>query len=252
MSFIVIIPSRYASTRLPGKALADIAGKPLIARVVECALRSKASRVIVATDDKRIEAALQNTGCEVCLTRVEHASGSDRLAEVIDKLHIQGDEVVVNVQGDEPFIPARLIDEVAEQLLNASGAAMATAAHEIAEREEFDNPNVVKVVVDQAGRAMYFSRSAIPYSVDKQSYTGLRHIGIYAYRAEFLQRYAHLKPSRLEQSESLEQLRAMDNGETIMVRIVDYDAGMGVDTPADLEMAREVASQQGSGLLGAV
>ena len=244
MSFIVIIPSRYASSRLPGKALADIAGKPLIARVVECALQSKASRVIVATDDERIQAALQNSECEVCLTRADHASGSDRLAEVISKLDIQAHEVVVNVQGDEPFIPARLIDEVAEQLLTSPQAAIATAAHKITEREEFDNPNVVKVVIDHAGRALYFSRSAIPYSVDKQFHGGLRHIGIYAYRAEFLQRYAQLKPSSLEQRESLEQLRAMDNGETIMVRVVDYDAGIGVDTPADLEQARQIASQQ--------
>ena len=242
MSFIVIIPSRFASTRLPGKPLVDIAGKPLIEHVVDRANESNAKRVIVATDDQQIVDALQGVDCEVVMTRVDHLSGSDRLVEVLETLKIQDQEIVVNVQGDEPLIPAKLINQVADYLSKSSQAVMSTAAHKIASDADLQNPNVVKVVIDQTGKALYFSRAAIPFSRDnsltRAPAQAWHHIGIYAYRAEFLKRYSKLKPSALEKSESLEQLRVMDNGETIMVQTIDYDAGIGVDTPEDLELVR--------------
>jgi 3-deoxy-manno-octulosonate cytidylyltransferase (CMP-KDO synthetase) len=242
MKFTVIIPSRYASTRLPAKALADIGGKPLIAHVVDRANESNASRVIVATDDQRIADALSTSKCEVCLTREDHISGSDRLAEVVNKLAIDDDEIIVNVQGDEPAIPARLIIEVAASLAQAPQAVMSTAAHKIKSVADFNNPNVVKVVFDQSGRALYFSRSPIPYSKVAREIgaDAWHHIGIYAYRAGFLKRYHALAASKLEIAESLEQLRVMDNGESIMVHCIDYHAGVGVDTAEDLVVAREL------------
>ena len=240
MSFIVVIPARYASTRLPRKALLDIAGKPMIAHTVACAKKSNASRVIVATDDKRIEDALADIDCEVCLTKEEHESGSDRLAEVVDKLQIADGEIVVNVQGDEPMIPAKLIDQTAVALINHPMAVMSTAAHLIIEPTDINNPNVVKVVFNQQGKALYFSRSVIPYDRDQIGATYWRHIGFYAYRAEFLKRYDQLKPSNLEQIEKLEQLRVLDNGESIMVETIDYDSGVGVDTAEDLQRVRDL------------
>ena len=247
MNFIVVIPARYASTRLPGKMLAEIAGKPLIEHVVERAQQSAAQRVIVATDDLRIANALQAAPCEVCLTGSEHKSGSDRLAEVVGKLAIDDDTIVVNVQGDEPLIPPRLIDQVAAKLDASSHAVMSTAAHAITNQQDFQDPNVVKVVFDLRGRALYFSRAPIPYAsisgVEEQngkSSIGWHHIGIYAYRAGFLKRYQLLEPSALEERESLEQLRVLDNGETIMVEPVDYDAGFGVDTEQDLQRVRSI------------
>ena len=237
MSFVAIIPSRYASTRLPGKPLADLAGMPLIRHVVDRANESDASRVIVATDDQRIAEALATADCEICMTRVDHQSGSDRLVEVVETLAIDDHEIVVNVQGDEPLIPPRLIDQVAQALLQAPQAAMSTAAQKITSQSDFHDPNVVKVVIDQAGQALYFSRAAIPFARDSAVVEAWHHIGIYAYRAEFLKRYSKLKPSALEQSESLEQLRVIDNGETIIVQTIDYDAGIGVDTPDDLARA---------------
>ncbi len=242
MNFTVIIPSRYASTRLPAKALADIGGRPLIAHVVDRANESSASRVIVATDDQRIADALNSSHCEVCLTREDHISGSDRLAEVVNTLAINDDEIIVNVQGDEPAIPARLINEVATSLGQAPQAVMSTAAHRIKTVADFNNPNVVKVVFDQSGCALYFSRSPIPYSKVSSEIgaDAWHHIGIYAYRAEFLKRYHTLTASKLELAESLEQLRVMDNGESIMVHRIDYPAGVGVDTAEDLAVAREL------------
>lgn len=242
MNFTVIIPSRYASTRLPAKALADIGGRSLIAHVVDRANESNAYRVIVATDDQRIADALIASKCEVCMTRQDHISGSDRLAEVVSKLAIDDDEIIVNVQGDEPAIPARLINEVAASLAQAPLAVMSTAAHRIKTAADLNNPNIVKVVFDQSGRALYFSRSAIPYSSDSNmaKVIAWHHIGIYAYRAEFLKRYQTLASSELEIAESLEQLRVMDNGETIMVQCIDYDAGVGVDTAEDLATARDL------------
>ena len=242
MSFTVIIPARYASTRLPGKALADIGGKPMVAHVVDRARESSAARVIVATDDQKIIDALDSADCEVCLTRPDHESGSDRLAEVVQLLDIDDDEVVVNVQGDEPMIPGRLIDQVAFSLENAKDAAMSTAARRITNPASIEDPNVVKVVFTHNGRAMYFSRASIPFARDARKADAWHHIGIYAYRSSFLKRYHLLSRSLIEQTESLEQLRVLDNGEQIMVEKIDYETGVGVDTPADLEAIRTLVA----------
>ena len=238
MSFTVVIPARYASTRLPGKALAEIACKPMIAHVVDRANESEATQVIVATDDQRIADALTGLACEVCMTRDDHESGSDRLAEVVTKMGMDDNQIVVNVQGDEPMIPGRLINQVANGLANAQGAAMSTAARRITDTEMIENPNVVKVVFNHAGQAMYFSRAPIPYARDSRKADAWHHIGIYAYRAEFLKRYHLLPTSLIEQTESLEQLRALDNGDVIMVEQIDYETGVGVDTPEDLNKIR--------------
>lgn len=240
MSFTVIIPARYASTRLPGKALADIGGKPMVAHVVDRARESKAFRVIVATDDQKIVDALKGVDCEVCLTSADHESGSDRLAEVVQVLNIADDEIVVNVQGDEPMIPGKLIDQVAFSLEGAKDAAMSTAARKITSHASIEDPNVVKVVFTHNGRAMYFSRANIPFARDERKADAWHHIGIYAYRSAFLKRYHLLEPSLIEQTESLEQLRVLDNGEQIMVEKIDYETGVGVDTPADLEAIRKL------------
>jgi len=238
MSFTVIIPARYASTRLPGKALLDIAGKTMVEHVVLRANESGAHRVIVATDDQRIADVLNEANCEVCMTRVDHESGSDRLAEVVTKLSIDDDEIIVNVQGDEPMVPGRLIDQVARALEQAPEAAMSTAARKITQQIVIDDPNAVKVVFNHAGRALYFSRAPIPYARDSRKADAWHHIGIYAYRAEFLKRYHLLAPSLIEQTESLEHLRVLDNGDHIMVEKIDYETGIGVDTPHDLDAIR--------------
>ena len=240
MSFTVIIPARYASTRLPGKALADIGGKPMVAHVVERARESKAARVIVATDNQKIVDALKGVDCEVCLTSADHDSGSDRLAEVVQVLNIADDEIVVNVQGDEPMIPGKLIDQVAFSLEGAKDAAMSTAARKITNHASIEDPNVVKVVFTHNGRAMYFSRASIPFARDERKADAWHHIGIYAYRSAFLKRYHLLEPSLIEQTESLEQLRVLDNGEQIMVEKIDYETSVGVDTLADLEAIRKL------------
>ncbi len=240
MSFTVVIPARYASSRLPGKAVADIQGVPMIAHVVDRARESSASRVIVATDDQRIADAVADYDCEVCMTRDDHESGSDRLAEVVEKLDINDDEIVVNVQGDEPLIPGMLIDQVAAALEIAGDAVMSTAARAIEEQADIDNPNMVKVVFDRNGRALYFSRAPIPYAREKRFSNAWHHIGIYAYRSSFLKRYDQLASSAIEETECLEQLRVLDNGDAIMVETVDYDTGIGVDTPDDLERVRRI------------
>ena len=240
MSFTVVIPARYASTRLPGKALADIGGCPMIAHVVDRARESSAARVIVATDDKRIADAVSAYDCEVCMTRTDHESGSDRLAEVVNTLDIADDEIIVNVQGDEPLIPAMLIDQVAAALEVAGKAVMSTAAKAIKDQADIDNPNVVKVVFNRHGRALYFSRAPIPFARDNRHSDAWHHIGIYAYRVSFLKRYDQWLTSGLEQTECLEQLRVLDNGDDIMVETVDYDTGIGVDTPEDLERVRRL------------
>lgn len=248
MSFTVIIPARFDSSRLPGKAIVDIAGKPMVAHVVERAEESSARRVIVATDDQRIADAVANLNCDVCMTRAEHESGSDRIAEVVSELDLPDDEIIVNVQGDEPMIPGELINQVAASLELAPAAAMSTAAMRIKDEEELNNPNVVKVVFNRKGEAMYFSRAAIPHVRDNQSaqgpgVTAYRHIGLYAYRAEFLKRYHRLVPSVIEQTEKLEQLRVLDNGDTIMVEVVEHGTGIGVDTQQDLVRVRELFSR---------
>jgi 3-deoxy-manno-octulosonate cytidylyltransferase (CMP-KDO synthetase) len=243
MSFTVIIPARYASSRLPGKALVDILGKPMIAHVVDRARESSASRVIVATDDQRIAEAVSALDCEVCMTRADHQSGSDRLAEVVKKLKIEDQEIVVNVQGDEPLIPGKLIDQVAKALEIAGDAVMSTAASAIDNQSDIENPNIVKVVFSRSGRALYFSRAPIPYARDQRVANAWHHIGIYAYRGSFLKRYHQLSFSTMEQTENLEQLRVLDNGDSIMVETVDYDTGIGVDTAQDLVRVINLMSQ---------
>ncbi len=247
MSFKVIIPARFASTRLPGKMLAEIGGMTMIEQVVARANESHAAEVIVATDDQRIAQALDGSACRVCMTRKDHQSGSDRLTEVVEQLSMADTEVVVNVQGDEPLLPGVLIDNVAQALINDADTQMSTAAHAVKSYEDYQNPNAVKVVINQAGRAMYFSRASIPaqFGADSHSQalpTGLawHHLGIYAYRAAFLKNYHALPSSGLEQCESLEQLRVLDNGGLIAVHTTDLEVGFGVDTPEDLERARAI------------
>lgn len=241
MSFVVVIPARYQSTRLPGKPLADIHGKPMIAWVVERAKQAGASQVIVAVDDERVAAAVSALGVDVCMTGNHHQSGTERLAEVCEKYAFATDTIVVNVQGDEPLIPPSIISQVANNLANTS-APMATLAVCIDDEHEAFNPNAVKVVMDQQGHALYFSRATIPWDRDgfaqapKQlRNTLLRHIGIYAYRAGFIQQYVSWPASPLEQIESLEQLRVLWYGEKIHVAVALETPPTGVDTAEDLE-----------------
>ncbi len=246
MSFIVIIPARYQSTRLPGKPLADICGKPMVQRVYDQAMKSGADRVIIATDDSRIEAVVKSFGGDVCMTSASHESGTERLAEVIDKCGILPDDIVVNVQGDEPLIPPSIIQQVASNLASST-APMATLAVAIDDEDDVFNPNVVKVVTDAKGYALYFSRAAIPWDRDafakNQLLTEnplLRHIGIYAYRAGFIATYINWQPSVLEKIESLEQLRVLWYGEKIHVAVAKEAPAAGVDTPEDLEKVRAI------------
>lgn len=240
---IVVIPARYASTRLPGKPLADINGKPLIQHVYECAVGSNANRVVIATDDQRIVDIATLFGAEVILTRDDHASGTDRIAEVAEKLDLDNNEIVVNVQGDEPMMPPALINQVAETLSVHDRAVMATATHAIESIDEEMNPNVVKVVVDSEGYAIYFSRAPIPYHRDENGHgirASHRHIGIYAYRAGFIKRYAAWPECELEKIERLEQLRVLWHGERIAVCSACELPGPGVDTQADLLRVTEL------------
>ena len=243
MSFAVLVPARLASTRLPGKPLADIGGRPMVVRVAERAALSGASRVVVAADDERIVQACARHGVDAILTRSDHATGSDRLAEACERLALTGDDAVVNVQGDEPLIEPALIRECAAMLAARADCVMATAAHAIESHADFVNPNVVKVVVDAAGRALYFSRAPIPHRRDASGPNArhlapLRHIGIYAYRAGFLRRFPTLAASPLEETEALEQLRVLWHGERIAVHVTALRPGPGVDTPQDLERVR--------------
>ena len=251
MSFHVVVPARYASTRLPGKPLADIAGKPMVVRVVEAALGSSALDVCVATDDRRVKAAVEAPGYRAVMTRGDHASGTDRIAEVVDALGWPDEDIVVNVQGDEPLIEAALIDAVAGELKVRDGGtpAMSTAAHPLISAADFFNPNVVKVVCDAAGRALYFSRAPIPWARDAfaadrhalpANLGALRHIGIYGYSCGFLRRYGQLAPSPIEAMESLEQLRVLWHGHDIRVAVLDHPPQPGVDTPGDLERVRGI------------
>ncbi|MDK2631893.1 3-deoxy-manno-octulosonate cytidylyltransferase [Pantoea stewartii subsp. indologenes] len=244
MSFIAIIPARYASTRLPGKPLVDIHGKPMVVHVMERARESGASRVIVATDHPEVARAVEAAGGEVCMTRADHHSGTERLAEVIEKYQFADEQIIVNVQGDEPMIPADIVHQVATNLAQAD-AGMATLAVPITDAEEAFNPNAVKVVMDARGYALYFSRATIPW--DRERYaqsreqigdTLLRHIGIYAYRAGFIRRYISWEPCPLEQIELLEQLRVLWYGEKIHVAVAKTIPGVGVDTPEDLTRVR--------------
>ena len=245
--FVVIIPARMRSTRLPGKMLADVGGKPLVAWVAERAVQSGAARVVVATDHEDIARALAATDCEVCLTSPDHETGTDRLAEAAAKIGLADGDIVVNVQGDEPLIDPRLIRNVAEALAARPEASIATAAHPITAAAEFFDPNVVKVVLDREGFAHYFSRAPIPYARDAfarsrealpPSHPALRHIGIYAYRVRFLRDYAGLEPTAGERAEALEQLRALAHGYRITVALWNEPMAPGVDTAEDLERVR--------------
>ncbi|MDK8464172.1 3-deoxy-manno-octulosonate cytidylyltransferase [Marinobacter sp. SS13-12] len=250
MSYSVVIPARYASTRLPGKPLADIAGKPMIAHVYDRACESHASRVIIATDDPRIETACRAFGAEVVMTSADHASGTDRLEEVARLMDFGPDERVVNVQGDEPLIPPELIDQVAANLEAHPDAAIATLCEQISDAASVFNPNVVKVVFDHRGIAHYFSRAPIPWARDawqasdarKQLPEGVgyyRHIGIYGYRVSLLRDFVTWPPAPTEVTESLEQLRALYNGARIHVEEACCVPPSGVDTQQDLERLRD-------------
>jgi 3-deoxy-manno-octulosonate cytidylyltransferase (CMP-KDO synthetase) len=243
MPFTVLIPARLASTRLPGKPLADIAGKPMVVRVAERALRSGAQRVVVAADSDSIVQACRTHALEAVLTRDDHATGSDRLAQACELLHLPDDAIVINVQGDEPLIDPALIDAVAALLDDRAEASISTAAHPIAEAADFGNPNVVKVVLDARSLALYFSRAPIPCWRDGPTgalppLAPLRPVGISGYRVGFLRRFPQLPPAPIEQVEALEQLRAMWHGHRIAVHVTDRAPGAGVDTPADLERVR--------------
>ncbi len=241
-----MIPARYASSRLPGKPLADIGGKAMVLHVLERALASGAQSVVVATDDERVQRAVLAAGQEAIMTSPHHVSGTERLVEVVETLGWYDDTVIVNVQGDEPLIDSKLITDAAHQLALHADAVMATLAHPINDRADFMNPNVVKVVTDKQGYALYFSRAPIPwprdaFATDEALPLGLqalRHIGLYAYRAGFLRTYAKLAPSPLEYYEMLEQLRVLWHGYRISLGITDEAPAPGVDTPEDLERVR--------------
>ena len=251
-AFKVVIPARHASTRLPGKPLLEIAGKPMIQRVWERAGASGAVEVIVATDDTRIAAACRSFGAEVAITRGDHHSGSDRISEVIALRGWDPETIVVNLQGDEPCMPPALIDQVAAGLAGHPGVGVATLAYPIADADTLFDPHVVKVVIDANGLALYFSRAPIPWHRDAfhkgrgplpRGCRFLRHIGLYAYRAGFLQRYIAWPPSPLEVAESLEQLRILWHGEGIHVGIAVTEPGPGVDTPEDLKRVAELVGR---------
>jgi 3-deoxy-manno-octulosonate cytidylyltransferase (CMP-KDO synthetase) len=242
--FTVIVPARMASSRLPDKPLADIAGLPMVVRVAQQAAKSHAEQVVVACDDERIRAACAQHGVQALLTRPDHPSGSDRLAEAATLLGLADDAVVVNVQGDEPLIDPGMVRACAELLAAQPDCPMATVAHTIDDPAEFRNPHVVKLVCDRLGRALYFSRAPIPLWRDGPEPASpapgavLRHVGLYAYRAGFLRRFPQMEPSPLERIESLEQLRVLWHGERIAVHLSSQRPGPGVDTPEDLARVR--------------
>jgi 3-deoxy-manno-octulosonate cytidylyltransferase (CMP-KDO synthetase) len=247
MGYTVLIPARMASSRLPDKPLADIAGKPMVVRVAERARASRARRVVVACDDTRIHAACAAHSVEAVMTRVDHASGSDRLAEACEALGLAGDDRVVNVQGDEPLIDPALVDAVAALLDTRSDCVMSTAAHAIHALDEFLNPNVVKVTLDAAQRALSFSRAPMPWWRDGNAQGvkalppapgALRHLGIYGYRAGFLRGFPQLAAAPIEQCEALEQMRVLWHGHRIAVHVAAQGPGPGVDTPEDLARVR--------------
>jgi 3-deoxy-manno-octulosonate cytidylyltransferase (CMP-KDO synthetase) len=259
MSFLVVIPARLNSSRLPGKVLLDIVGKPMVQWVWERACESAAERVVIATDDARVAAVVEAFGGEVCMTRASHESGTDRLQEVAEQLGLEDDCIIVNVQGDEPLIPPAAIDQVALNLASSERAGIATLARRIRDADEVFNPNVVKVVVDNTQHALYFSRAPLPW--DREAWQEAtnrvpvgplagewaRHIGIYAYRAEFLHRFVQWPMGRLERLEKLEQLRALENGVAIHVDEARAVIPPGVDTAEDLEQVRAVLLQQAAG-----
>lgn len=252
--FCVLVPARFGSSRLPGKALADLAGKPMVVRVALLAREGGASRVVIATDDRRIADAARSHGVEAIMTRPDHASGTDRLAEAARALSLRDDEIVVNVQGDEPLLDPALIRRVAALLARSRDAAVATACHPIARIDDAFNPNVVKVALDARGYALYFSRAPIPYAredfrTDPPRMPGAlpiyRHCGLYAYRVAFLRTFPALAPAPIETIEALEQLRVLWHGHRIVVEIAEGDPTPGVDTPEDLARVRALLAQGG-------
>jgi 3-deoxy-manno-octulosonate cytidylyltransferase (CMP-KDO synthetase) len=242
--FTVVIPARFQSTRLPAKALADIAGKPMVLRVVDQARLSDATRVLVATDDARIAQVCRDAGVDCMMTSAAHPSGTDRIAEVAEKLGLSADSVIVNVQGDEPLIPPAVINQVAENLVARPDTGICTLFASIADETEFFNPNAVKLVTDDTGRVLYFSRAPIPWPREGADQTSLalakRHIGLYAYRVAVLQQFTRWPPAAMEQVEKLEQLRAMSHGTLIHADPCVEPIPAGVDTPDDLEAVRRV------------
>jgi 3-deoxy-manno-octulosonate cytidylyltransferase (CMP-KDO synthetase) len=243
--FVVLIPARLASSRLPNKPLADLAGLPMVVRVAQRALLSKARQVVVAADDDSILQACAAHGIQAVLTRSDHVSGSDRLAEAAGLLGLREDSIVVNVQGDEPLIEPTLIDAVADLLAASPNCSMSTLAHAIDNPADWRSPHVVKVVLNAANRASYFSRASIPVWRDGPAdqlppYPVWRHVGLYAYRVGFLQAFPNLSPAPTEQAESLEQLRALWHGHHIVVHVSDHVSASGVDTPEDLTRIRSL------------
>jgi 3-deoxy-manno-octulosonate cytidylyltransferase (CMP-KDO synthetase) len=257
VSFTVLIPARLASTRLPNKPLADIAGLPMVVHVARRAARSHAAQVVVATDSPAVLEACAQHGVRALMTRADHPSGSDRLAEACDLLGLPDDATVVNVQGDEPLMDPTLVDAVAAALAQRADCVMATAAHPLHSVAEFANPNVVKVVLDRLGTALYFSRAPIAWWRDGMadawqqglsalpSPAPLRHVGIYAYRTGFLRQFPQLEPAPIEQTESLEQLRVLWHGHRICVHVTPDAPGPGVDTPEDLKRVRQLMAAAG-------
>ncbi len=254
--FSVVIPARFASTRLPGKPLADLQGKPMIVRVIEQVRASRARDIVVAVDDEKLSAAVASTKCKLLMTRNDHPSGSDRVMEVVEQMAWPDDHIVVNVQGDEPLIPPSVINQVADLLGKNLTLGVATLCHPIFDIAEMLDPNVVKVTLSQTGRALYFSRAPIPWQRGEFNKTAasemrleghwFKHIGIYAYRVGVLRQFVQLKPSMLEVTESLEQLRLLENGFTIAIEPALEPVVGGVDTEADLERVRKLIQESGN------
>jgi len=251
LSFKIVIPARYASTRFPGKPLVTIAGKTMLQHSWECAVRAGAEQVIIATDDERIQRVAESFGAEVCMTSSEHPSGTDRLAEVSLKYAWHADDIVVNLQGDEPLTPVANLKQVALNLADHPRAGIATLSTPISDQKDVFDPNVVKVVTDAAGYALYFSRATIPHYRDKRDQLTeqdirnyQRHLGIYAYRVNFLHAYMNMQPCVLETAEKLEQLRALYSGVPIHVEQAIELPGPGIDTPDDLQAIAHLLSEQ--------
>jgi len=244
VSFSVIIPVRYDSTRLPGKPLADIGGKSMLQHVYERALESDAEAVFIATDDDRIRSAAEDFGATVCLTDANHRSGTDRIQEAASSLGLAEDTVVVNVQGDEPLIPPAAINQVAENLSSHPQAGISTLCEVVNDNNELSDPHVVKVVFGKEGYALYFSRATIPFGSSAQAKNCMRHIGIYAYRVATLNQFVNWPPGQLEVQEKLEQLRALFNGVKIHVDVAVERVPPGVDTEKDLQAIRQRLSAQ--------
>ena len=248
MNFSVIIPARYASSRLPAKLLKDVHGKPLIQHTYENALKSGATQVIIATDDQRIEKIAKGFGASVCMTGDQHTSGTSRISEVLTKLNISNNEIIVNVQGDEPMLSSEVINQVASNL-SKSQMKMATLCEPVLNKQQYLDPNCVKVVFDKFGKALYFSRAPIPFFREQKDFDltlCYKHIGIYAYRAEFVQQYLKMDSSRFEQVEKLEQLTVLNEGFDIHVESACGNTGFGVDTQEDLDKVLKALSPDGN------